>query len=289
MKREAGKAAHTGESADIAAGRLSITRDDLASFSDWFGQFVRSHFSLNPQDQKNISLKIRHSANVRNIIVRLAHELGLSPRERLMAETAGLFHDIGRFPQYAKYKTFKDSRSVNHGRLGAEVLIGSGILDRISPYERDIVVNAVKFHNAYALPDLDDDRAVFFLKMVRDADKLDIWNIFLGLYENGPQDRASQSGLGLPEGAGYSEGVLSNLFMGRSSTYTELRTIDDFKLVQLSWLFDLNFDCSVRIFVENDYIDRYIALLPKDDAILKARDFLHAEAEARLCTQEVQG
>ena len=36
--------------------------------------------------------------------------------------TAGLLHDVGRFPQYSMYGTFFDSASVDHGCLGAEII-----------------------------------------------------------------------------------------------------------------------------------------------------------------------
>ena len=34
----------------------------------------------------------------------------------------GLLHDIARFEQYTKYKTFRDSISIDHGDLGVEIL-----------------------------------------------------------------------------------------------------------------------------------------------------------------------
>ena len=41
---------------------------------------------------------------------------------------------------------------------------------------------------------------------------------------------------------------------GRDGTKDSLTTLNDFKLLQLAWLYDLNFACSLRMVVERDYI-----------------------------------
>ena len=43
-------------------------------------------------------------------------------KDLLLAKTAALFHDIGRFPQWKHYSTFVDSVSEDHALLGLEVL-----------------------------------------------------------------------------------------------------------------------------------------------------------------------
>ena len=60
---------------------------------------------------------------------------GLTRPGGTVAEAIALFHDVGRFPQYARYKTFRDSISTNHAALGASVLFEqerSGSLPRRS-------------------------------------------------------------------------------------------------------------------------------------------------------------
>ena len=110
---------------------------------------------------------------------------------------------FGRFPQYSRYKTFRDSISVNHGKLGAEVLIQEKVLSALPQNEQSIIINAVKFHNAISVPSLEDMEEMLVLKMVRDADKLDVWRVFLDFCETGPDDeKASETGLGTAGHAG---------------------------------------------------------------------------------------
>ena len=104
--------------------KSKMTRNDLNFFKKWFSDYCKSFYSSDIEDQKNIYLKEQHTFNVCKNIIEIAKGLSLSNDQIILAETVALFHDIGRFPQYAKYKTFRDSISVNHGLLGAQTLLG---------------------------------------------------------------------------------------------------------------------------------------------------------------------
>jgi hypothetical protein len=45
---------------------------------------------------------------------------------------------------------------------------------------------------------------------------------------------------------------------------SELKSLNDFKLLQLSWVFDLNFPASFRLVLDRGYIDRLSMNLPED-------------------------
>ncbi|MDA8241235.1 MAG: HD domain-containing protein [Nitrospiraceae bacterium] len=251
-----------------------MTERDIENFRTFFADYVRSFYSHVPEDQKNITLKEEHSLLVCRIIRLLAGEQGLAPDKILIAETIGLFHDIGRFPQYARYRTFRDSLSVNHGNLGVEILTEKNVLGPLPGQEQRIVLNAVRFHNAFSVPHLPDAEDVFFLRLVRDADKLDIWRIFLGFFESKNNDIASAVGLGLPETPGYSQEAVACLRDRKSVALSLLKNMNDFKLTQLSWVYDLNFSSSFALLAENDFIRRLVALLPDTEEIREVEALL---------------
>lgn len=252
-----------------------MTDRDIETFKTFFADYVKSFYSADPEDQENISLKEEHSLLVCRTMRRLAVELALAPDKILLAETIGLFHDIGRFSQYARYRTFRDSLSVNHGVLGAEILAEKDLLRSLSQHEQRAVLNAVRFHNAFAVPDLPDEEDVFSLRLIRDADKLDIWRLFLGFFEGVKKEMTSAVGLGLPETPGYSEEAAACIRKGKSVRHSLLRNVNDFTLMLLSWVYDLNFSESYRLVAENDFIGRLVALLPETQEI--------TEIETRLC------
>jgi putative nucleotidyltransferase with HDIG domain len=251
-----------------------MTRKDIEGFRAFFEGYVRSFYSQDPEDQKNIALKEAHSLQVCRIIHLLAEKQRLGPDRILIAESIGLFHDIGRFPQYARYKTFRDSISVNHGTLGAEILTEKNVLGALPREERRIVLNAVRFHNAFAVPRLPDPEDVFFLRLIRDADKLDIWRIFLGFFEGKNEEMASAVGLGLPETPEYSKEAIACIRAGKAVALLLLKSMNDFKLTQLSWVYDLNFSASFAMLAENEFIRRLVALLPDTEEIREVEALL---------------
>ncbi len=251
-----------------------MTDKDLDNLKYRFSGYVHSFYTSNRKEQMNIELKEEHTFLVCKTIRSLAERLSLPPDKVLIAETIGLFHDIGRFPQYARYKTFRDSISVNHGKLGAEILIGEGFLGGIDAGESRTIVNAVKFHNAFAAPHMDDAEDLFFLRLIRDADKLDIWRIFLKFFEDGNKGMSADIGFGLPDTPGCSERVLSSIYQKKTVSLGSIMNKNDLKLLQLSWVFDLNFQPSFAMLRENKYVEKLVSLLPVTDEILKASDLL---------------
>ena len=246
-----------------------MTRDNLIFYKKWFSDYCKSFYSSDIEDQKNIYLKEQHTFNVCKNIIEIAKELSLSNDQIILSEAVALFHDIGRFPQYAKYKTFRDNIPVNHGLLGAQTLLKEKILQNLPDEEEESIIQAVKFHNAFSIPKTEKEDIVFFIKLIRDADKLDIWRVFIEYYESPDENRASAVGLGLPDIPEYSEDVISCLYKKKIVSLSKIKTLNDFKLLQLSWIYDLNFKPSFRLLFERDYIDRITVKLPQTEEIQK--------------------
>jgi putative nucleotidyltransferase with HDIG domain len=254
-----------------------MTEEDLRGFKRWFQSFTESFRFDEEEDRGNVALKVRHTLMVCSDIARIARGEGLGPEDVLMAEAVALFHDVGRFPQYQRYRTFMDAQSVNHGELGAKVIEKEKLLDGLEVEEQSAILTAVKYHNAFALPRGCDPRALLLLRLVRDADKLDIWRVFSEYYEG--LERPSAAVLGLPDEEGYSGEIFSHLLGGGPAPMGRMRTLNDFRLVQLSWVNDLNFRTTFRLLLERDYIRRIAAHLPQNEKIRKAVGALRRRAE----------
>ena len=191
-----------------------------------------------------------------------------------------LFHDIGRFPQYQRYRTFRDSDSVNHASLGADLLIKGRVLDKLTNNEQVSIVNAVRFHNAFVMPVDPFGENSLYLKLIRDADKLDIWRVFLDYYSLPDTERASAVSLGFPDLPGCSSEVLDALCRGDMVNLATVKTLNDFKLLQISWVYDLNFSESFRMVQDRNYLDGLEATLPSGTRIRRALDSVRKFATA---------
>lgn len=255
-----------------------MNQESHEQFDRWFHSYCASFYADVADDQKNILLKEEHTHRVCDNMDILTESLALPENDRLLAAAVALFHDVGRFEQYRKYRTFKDAASENHAAIGARVLAENGVLRILPPDEQTTVIRAIALHNVYHIPDGLTERDLLFLRLIRDADKLDIWRVFIEYYALPPDERASAVGLGFADLPECSPEVVAALARREMVNLSLVRTLDDFKLLQLSWVYDLNFPVSLRLFRERGYLESFEAFLPQNPDVARAlkslRDFI---------------
>ena len=254
---------------------------DLERLQTWFAGYCRGFFTESTEDNRNFALKEQHSRLVCANMNLLTGNLALDKNERLTAEAIALFHDVGRFEQYRRYSTFRDSMSVNHAALGVRVLAEERVLETLPEEERRTIFRAVTLHNVFRIPAAVVARELLFTRLIRDADKLDIWRVFIDYYGLPEEERASAVGLGFPDLPRCSPEVLKCLRQRNMVQLAAVQTLNDFKLLQLSWVFDLNFPASYRLVLERGCIDALAATLPTNAevgrAVEEVRDFVETK------------
>ena len=258
-----------------------INKNTIDSYKSWFDNYVNQFVLQHPDLVENIDIKANHSRKVSKEILGIAENLKLNPEEVLLAETIGIFHDIGRFRQYVKYGTFSDSKSQNHAELGVEVLKENNVLNDLSAENQEIIYNSILNHSTAKIPDEKNERIVFFSKLIRDADKLDIWRLITEYYMVKEEKPARPAGgenkaleLELPDKDEISENILESIINKQVVLKESMKTLNDFKLLQIAWLFDLNFNYSIKRLHEKKYLDKIFKTLPNDDRISKVRDIV---------------
>ena len=247
-----------------------MTEENLRQIRAWFAQYCSSFYSENENDQRHFLLKEVHTRNVCANIIRLAAEEGLEGDRLLLAETVAILHDVGRFEQYHQFRTFRDSISVNHAALGAEIIREIDLLADLLPHEREVVNHAVACHNAFTIPKNSQGDQLFFLQLLRDADKLDIWRVFIENFQQPVEKRSAVVELGFPNEPHCSQDVLEMVARRELVPLSSVRTLSDFKFVQLSWVFDLTFTESYRIVAERDIVRQLAKTLPEGEGVQQA-------------------
>jgi putative nucleotidyltransferase with HDIG domain len=242
--------------------QLNISEQDVQYLNDWFYHYVQTFKQGNINDQENIILKEVHTKHVVKEILILAKPLELNNDALRLAEIIALFHDIGRFEQYASFKTFVDKKSVNHAELGLKILKDNKVLHRLNEFTQSLIFRTILYHNRAALPEQETDTCLFYAKLLRDADKLDIWRIVTDYYKqkNGKQNVALE--LELPNTSGISEEVYQDLTNKRIVDIKHLKNLNDFKLLQMGWVFDINFAETFRCIQSRHYIEMIGDALP---------------------------
>ena len=255
---------------------------DTAFFHSWFRNYVKSFYTEDPKTQQNIRLKEEHTVRVCTEILRLGKALDLNRNALRLAETIALFHDLGRFEQFKTYGTFDDRVSENHATLGLKVLKATNILSRLTKTEQTIVYNAIDYHNVRKVPDNADEILELHSKLIRDADKLDIWYVVTNYYRERHRHRNPALELELPDTPVYSLCFVDDILNNRVSNSHDLKTFNDMKLLQLGWIFDINFAPTFLYIQQRRIIEEIITALPDTDDIRKIQNHLNAYLENRI-------
>ncbi len=238
------------------------------SISIAFSEYTALFRSANEASDKNILLKIKHSERVMQLSEELAVSCNYEHETILLAKICGLLHDIGRFEQYRDYQTFSDNQSIDHGCLGQEVIDRIGILNELNSKEHQIIKQVVLHHNRKEISNLLDEETTIYVKIIRDADKLDILKLVTDYYLS--KNLNSTLVLDLPETESYNSIALEYILRSQIVDKKELISINDFKLLQISWVFDINFQKSYQILKKEKYIEEIFSVLPNDEQIKKA-------------------
>ena len=263
--------------------------------SSWMTTYMKSFYS--PEDAKKakshleiksaktiffddaqivdgIILKEKHTWRVTANCKALAEHLGLNEHDVWLARMIGLFHDVGRFYQFTVYRTFNDALSENHAKLGLKVIADLPFMHKLSPDDLATLKFAIGNHNAKEIAPTDNKRFLAFAKLIRDADKIDIYRVLKPYL--------------LPtDGTGCSPDFLDLFIEGKQCDYTKMRTQDDRKLVRLMWVYDINFAWSLEQIMKQNYIEDIIAKLPQDDKMQLGFTRLRSYIKAKIATKDI--
>lgn len=204
-----------------------------------------------------IKLKLVHSIKVAATCKNIAENVFGDNKEFIeLAYNIGLLHDISRFKQWTKYKTFIDKDSFDHGDYSVHLLFEQDkILDYdINPKWYPYIYIAIKNHNKLKINEselreycsaqnIDYDLANIMCLMIRDADKLDISRVFIENFKD-----MDLSITAIP--VGYSSEMMSDFKAHHLCDYKNRKTILDFALGYLAFPFDFNFNKSNEIFAQ---------------------------------------
>lgn len=129
-----------------------------------------------------IALKIAHTYRVSELSKKIATNIGENEENIEIATLIGLLHDIGRLEQLKRYDSFNDKKTINHSELGITILTENNneLLKRFCPNEQyyPMIIKAIRNHSKYEIDSDITGEELTQCRIIRDADKLDILNLF---------------------------------------------------------------------------------------------------------------
>ena len=240
----------------------------MSRYLSWFQSYIKGFYFGTEEDTANIDLKKDHSLRVLQEARVLTDSLQLASPLADIAHIAALFHDVGRFPQYRQFKTYNDRKSLDHARSGVTVMRGTDILHRLLPEDRKLVLGTIFLHNRPVLPVRLSAAQSLIVRIIQDADKLDIIpTVMANLDSAAASSRVVSLGLAL-DSDHYSEAVYKKIANRQPVDMSEMIWVNDFKLMLLGWLPTLNFPASRKAVLERRYPERLLALLPPRQELL---------------------
>lgn len=255
---------------------LALSLPDIAAEAAWFYRFAASYMD---DPSGPLALKLRHTERVTLVAAHITASLDLPAPVRRAALRAALLHDVGRFPQFRQWRTFKDADSVNHGHLGMRVLREADALRDVPHDIRRTVIAAVGLHNRHTLPGTLAEPVGTVTRIVRDADKIDILHIFSAeLARPEPSPEVLLRVAREPER--WTPAVAARIMAGHVPDYSELRYVNDFIMLLAAWPRDLNFAASRRLVQESGDIPSLLERLPHSPEPQAVRRALLAELAA---------
>ena len=213
-------------------------------------EFIKYTENYNLRDEM-LKNKQQHSIRVMEINRDIAIRLKLTQEEIDIATLIGLLHDIARFEQYKRYGTFKDRESIDHGDYAIEIL-KTELRKYIETDQYDeIIKKAIKNHNKYEIEKGLTEKELVFAKMIRDADKIDIFYESVEIFWKGKEQIVEKSKI-TPDVLEQFKNK-SQIKRGMSQN-TEINQI----IFVIAFIFDINFEESFEIIRQKDYINKIL-------------------------------
>lgn len=225
---------------------------DLTKAEKVFKEYLKDY----DMERGDIKLKVVHTYGVIEKSEYIAKMLKLDDEQIELAKLIALLHDIGRFEQRKRLHEFEDYKGLDHAEYGIKILFEDGLIRNFIDDRQydDIIYKAIKNHNKYEIEEGLDGECLLQAKIIRDADKLDNFRVkdtenFENMFHYNQETIEY-------------EGITSKVY----ETFMNSKTIDvhdrktqiDIWISYIAFIFDLNFDVSLKYILDNDYINRLV-------------------------------
>ena len=244
-----------------------ITEELLKECRLEFEEYFQSLSIDSPENHKKVDEIRAHSLRVASNIKLLVNVVSQTEEDKPIAELIALFHDLGKASMIVQGTESPLNIQRDHASASVKLIQQMEFYSKLHADIQLIILKSIEGHNKLKLPKLDNEQQALFARLLRDADKLDIFESSYRFFKEkiGIQPIVT---FDLINSAEVSEKILKSLIAGKTASIGDMRTMNDYKLLLLSMAFDLNFKYTFRIMSEKQYIPKIYETLPKRDQII---------------------
>ncbi|MBN1597278.1 MAG: HD domain-containing protein [Bacteroidales bacterium] len=236
---------------------IAISDASVKQIRDGFRHYASGFHKDDKVYNSHIQLKYFHTQKVCKEILYIGKALGMNNDQLNFAEAIAWLHDIGRFEQFHRYKTFADAESENHSEIAIRVIENLQILKDFNREKKEVVYRSILNHNIARIPDNEPEKIDFYSRLLRDADKLDIWrvaieqNIFHTI-----KDEAQPDHYQVPKT------ILDSFRNNKILMLDQIRSFYDSLLFRISWIYDLNYPVTVEQMMKRNIVKLLLDKIP---------------------------
>ena len=194
--------------------------------------------------------KIGHSIRVMEDSIEIAESLNLDKEEIEIAALIGLLHDIGKLKQIddEKYK------SIEHGKLAVEILKKDNYIRKYIEDNRydNIIYKAIENHGIFEIEEGLSENELLFAKIIRDADKLDIFYEGAEMFWNSEEEREK---IGQSE---ISQSLLEKFKLYKKIERENRETPLDGIVEFISMIYNIYFKYDFVVLKQEDYVNKIL-------------------------------
>lgn len=244
-----------------------ITEELLKECRLEFEAYFQSLIVGLPENKKRVEDVRAHSLRVSNNSLLLAKTVLQNDEDKRIAEVNALFHDLGQATLIAQGTESPTNIQRDHATVSAKLLQQMDFYSKLPVDIQHILQKSIENHNKLKLPKLDSEQQTLFARLLRDADKLDIYESSYRFFKERQGIQPIMT-FDLVNSAEVSDKIIKSVMAGKTAAVEDMKTMNDYKLLLLSMAFDLNFKFSFRLLSEKQYIVKIYETLPKRDQII---------------------
>ena len=241
-----------------------------------FNQYLKS-YNIN---DGSILLKIKHTYEVVKKSEYIAKGLNLNKENIELAKIIALLHDIGRFEQIKEFWEFNDKK-IEHAEFGVKALFDNGLIRNFINEDKydNTIYKSIYNHNKYKIEDNLNEDELLHCKIIRDSDKIDNFRVkeeekFDDMFPKIYNDKTYNYET-------ISENVYEDFMQQKCIKLEDRKTLIDYWVCVIAFIFDLNFNISLKYIKENNYIDILV-----DRIDYKNKDTKQKMEDIRICAKE---
>ncbi len=216
---------------------------------EFFEEYCKKYEIKKEDDFKcTISHKYFHTYRVVSWMEELANELNLSSKQKNIAITTSIFHDLGRLVQFDQDHNYSNVKSgFDHGKESIKLLKEKDWYrkNHIDSKMQCIIEFAILNHNKLKIQSGNEEK-VFYAKLLRDADKLAV--LEEGYISSFGKMSASKE-------------VIMNFQKQKLIDYYLCQSAIDECISEMAFVFDLNFEPSKKFVIEYNLLKPYFTVI----------------------------